>query len=403
MRALLVHRNFPGQFRHLAPALIARGDEVRALTWEGNQNPRSVPTIEYSVNPPKGASPVDHYAANLLNAQAATRAALEATRTDGFKPDLVVGSINWGETLFLKEIYPDARHVGYAEFFYDPRGRDTDFDPEFSSADLGRDMRVIARTAHLLMGAARSDHLISPTAWQASTFPPEFHDKISVVHDGVDTEFLRPDPQAQFKLPNGQVLKAGQEVLTFVNRNLEPYRGFHILMRALPAILAARPNLQVVMVGGEDRGYGPIPSADMSWKQYMMREVGAQIDPRRVHFTGRVSYPDLISLLQVSRAHVYLSYPFVLSWSMLEAMALGCLVVGSNTQPVAEAIRHGETGLLVDFFDVKGWQDTLIDVLAHPEVYAHLRDGARQHIVDTYDLRSQCLPRLLSILDHQLR
>ncbi|NRB36575.1 MAG: glycosyltransferase [Rhodobacteraceae bacterium] len=402
MKIVLVHRNFPGQFRYLAPALIKRGDEVRALTWSQNQNQRQVPTIEYEVEPPPGNNPVQHYAANLMNAQAAANAAAAYSQAEGFVPDLVIGSINWGETLFLRDVWPEARHIGYAEFFYDPKGRDTDFDPEFSRPDLARDMRVVARTPHLLMGATRSDHLISPTKWQASTFPSEFRSKISVVHDGVDTTMLQPDPGARFKLPNGQELKAGDEVLTFVNRNLEPYRGFHILMRALPTILKARPNLQVVMVGGEERGYGPVPAPDVTWKQVMMREVGDKLDTRRLHFTGRIPYADLVSLLQVSRAHVYLSYPFVLSWSMMESMALGCLVIGSDTPPVAEVIEHQKNGLLVDFFDVPGWEGAIIDALENPKKYQPLRDAARAHIVETYDLKTRCLPRLLDVVDGNL-
>ena len=263
-------------------------------------------------------------------------------------------------------------------------------------------MRVVARTPHLLMGATRSDHLISPTKWQASTFPSEFRSKISVVHDGVDTTMLQPDPGARFKLPNGQELKAGDAVLTFVNRNLEPYRGFHILMRALPTILKARPNLQVVMVGGEERGYGPVPAPDVTWKQVMMREVRDKLDTRRLHFTGRIPYADLVSLLQVSRAHVYLSYPFVLSWSMMESMALGCLVIGSDTPPVAEVIEHQKNGRLVDFFDVPGWEGAIIDALENPKKYQPLRDAARAHIVETYDLKTRCLPTLLDVVDGNL-
>jgi len=218
------------------------------------------------------------------------------------------------------------------------------------------------------------------------------------VFDGVNTERLTPDHKAHFRLPNGETLYRGDEVLTFVNRNLEPYRGFHTLMRALPDVLKARPNLQVVMVGGEDRGYGPIPSRDKSWKQFMMDEVGGKLDLSRVHFTGRIPYDALINLLRISSVHCYLSYPFVLSWSMLEAMSLECLVVGSDTPPVAELIEHGATGLLVDFFDTNAWSKQLIEVLENPDEFTHIRQAARQHVVENYDLSAVCLPRLLSIL-----
>lgn len=398
MKIVLVHRNFPGQFRHLAPALIRMGHEVRALTWKGNQNPRSVPTLEYQVEDIDANGPIADFARHHANGQAAAQVCAAQTARDGFVPDLVVGSINWGETLYLRDVWPDARHVGYAEFCYNPRGLDTDFDPEFSQTSLERDTRVVARTAHLVLGATRCDRLISPTKWQASTFPAEMQGKIDVVHDGVATEALTPDDSATSTLPNRQVLGAKDEVITFVNRNLEPYRGYHTFMRALPDILRRRPNAQVVIVGGTGRGYGPIPARDVTWKDYMTREVGSQIDPRRVHYTGQVPYGDLLSLLRISSAHVYLSYPFVLSWSMLEAMALGCLVIGSDTPPVAEAIEHGKTGLLVDFFDHQAWADTIVNVLEQPEDYAHLRAAARAHIVETYDLQSRCLPKLLDVL-----
>jgi glycosyltransferase involved in cell wall biosynthesis len=320
-------------------------------------------------------------------------------RSHGRVDPKCVGIITWGETLFLKEVYPEARHLGYAEFMYQTRGADTGFDPEFSRDDFVGRVRVLGRRALLMQAALQADALMSPTRWQASTFPAELQSKMSVIHDGVDTVKIAPKEGVSFRVPNGPILRQGDEVLTFVNRNLEPYRGYHILMRALPKIMKARPDCHVVMVGGEQAGYGPVPSADKSWKQFMHEEVGDKIDPRRLHYTGRVPYEDLLNLLRIGTAHAYLTYPFVLSWSMMEAMSLGCLVVGSKTSPVEELIEHGKTGLLVDFFDVDAWAEQLIEVLRAPQDYAHLRQAARQHIVDTYDLRSQCLPQLMNFVE----
>lgn len=399
MRILLVHRNFPGQFRYLAPALIKAGHKVGVLTWEENPNPQPLPHVTYknTLGPMRGIG--DTYNEYAKLGASAAQAAWDLRQRTGEVPDVVFGIINWGETLYLREVWPEARHLGYAEFMYQPRGADTGFDPEFSRNDFAGRVRIIGRRAHLMQAALQADALMSPTAWQASTFPPELRSKISVIHDGVDTDRIAPAP-ASFRVPDGPILRTGDEVLTFVNRNLEPYRGYHILMRALPRIMRERPELHVVMVGGEAAGYGPVPAKDKSWKQYMHEEVGDQLDLSRIHYTGRIPYDDLLSLLRVGRAHAYLTYPFVLSWSMMEAMSLGCMVVGSRTAPVEELIEDGVTGRLVDFFDVDGWADTLIDVLANPEKHAPMRAAARQHIVDTYDLKTRCLPRLIDFVEN---
>ena len=396
MRILLVHRNFPGQFRYLGPALVKAGHKVGVLTWEQNQNPRVLPTALYRHEMGRTKGLAGFYTDHIENGAAAARAAW-GIKQKGDAPDVVFGSINWGETLFLKEVWPEARHLGYAEFLYGTRGHDTGFDPEFSRPGIETDIRTISRTGHLVLAATRADALLSPTAWQASTFPPEIRPKISVIHDGVDTTRIAPDPGAAYQVPDGPLLKQGDEVLTFVNRNLEPYRGYHILMRALPKVMAARPSLQVVMVGAHGSGYGPSPSKG-SWKDIFLDEVRDRIDESRLHYTGRIPYPDLLNVLRVGRAHAYLTYPFVLSWSMLEAMSLGCLVVGSNTPPVAEVIEDGVTGHLVDFFDIDAWAEKLIEVLADPAAQAPIRAAARQHIIDTYDLQTVCLPKLMDFV-----
>ncbi len=398
MKILLVHRNFPGQFRYLAPALRNAGHNVAVLTWEKNQNPQPMPHIRYSYEMGPTRELGATYAENAMNGAAAARTAKALRDKTGEVPDVVFGIINWGETLFLREVWPEARHLGYAEFLYASSGLDTGFDPEMSRQDFGRNLRVVARKAHLLQAAVQADALLAPTAFQASTFPPEIRAKMSVIHDGVDTGRIAPDPEAAFQVPGGPLLRAGDEVLTFCNRVLEPYRGFHTLMRALPAVLEARPNAHVLMIGGESGGYGPIPAKDKTWKDVMLAEVGDRLDLSRVHFLGRVPYEQFLSVMQVGRAHAYLSYPFVLSWSMLEAMSLGAHVIGSRTPPVEEVISDGETGTLVDFFDVEGWARALTDALANPGKYTARREAARRHIVDTYDLKSVCLPKLMDFV-----
>lgn len=402
MRILFLHQNFPGQFLHLAPAMQARGHEVLALTDEGNQRPSPINTVRYRTpTTPKGGSPLAKtYGQMAERGAAVARAAVQLRDRMGFQPDLIVAHSGWGESLFLKEIWPDVRVLTYGEFLYNARGLDVGFDPEFQSKRSGVNVSITARAAHLTQAAVLADQILSPTEWQASTFPNSLRQKIQVIHDGIDTDKLRPDPTAQLELPEaGLTLRPGDEVLSFVSRRLEPYRGYHIFMRSLPDVLAARPDAQVVIIGEEGVGYGPRPSGDKSWKQTFLDEVSDRLDLTRVHFLGRVPYPRFLALMQVTRVHAYLTYPFVLSWSMLEAMSAGALVIGSETGPVTEVIEDGVNGRLVDFFDVPGWSAALTDALANPTANDGLRAAARETIVQRYDLKTRCLPALQRLLE----
>jgi glycosyltransferase involved in cell wall biosynthesis len=327
------------------------------------------------------------------------RAALTLREKHGYVPDVIFGHSGWGETLFLKEVWPEAKLLVYAEFYYKGRGADVGFDPEFNPPVFDQVMIAQGRTAHLGQALVHADAGLSPTRWQASTYPPTLRHMIEVIFDGVNTDVMTPNPSAVVTLPDGPTFAAGDEVLTFVNRNLEPYRGYHTFMRALPAVMAARPNAQVVIVGGDEVSYGAAPKGAKGWKDLILNEVRDKLDLSRVHFIGKVPYPTFVNLMQVSRVHAYLTYPFVLSWSMLEAMSAGALVVGSRTAPVEEVIRDGVNGLLVDFFDVAKWSETLIGCLADPEAYAPLRLAARRTILENYDLHSICLPRMVEFVE----
>jgi glycosyltransferase involved in cell wall biosynthesis len=397
MRILLVHRNFPGQFRYLGAALARAGHTVGVITWDQNKNPRILPTALYKHEMGRTKGLTGFFSDNVENGAAAARTAWRLKK-NGDAPDVVFGSINWGETLFLREVWPEPRHLGYAEFCYSPTGRDTGFDPEFSRLSLESMIRTVARTGHLVLAATRADALLSPTKWQATSFPQEVQQKMSVIHDGVDTTRITPDPDATYQVPDGPLLSRKDEVVTFVNRNLEPYRGYHIFMRALPKMMRDRPNAHFVLIGADQRGYGPVHASGKSWKEIFLSEVRDEIDPSRLHFLGRVPYDDFLSVLRIGRAHVYFTYPFVLSWSMLEAMSMGCCVIASATPPVEEVITDGETGHLVGFFDIEGLANKVKECLENPEAQDRIRQNARQHIVENYDLKTACLPQLMNFV-----
>ncbi|SDW87488.1 glycosyltransferase [Roseicitreum antarcticum] len=403
MKILFIHQNFPGQFLHLAPALKARGHQVLALTAAHNQRESPVETVRYPFPDPApdpGQTRLGRtFTAMTDRGHRAARAARQLRDRHGFVPDVVFGHCGWGETLFLHEVWPDARHLSYAEFFYGSTGLDVGFDPEFSTDPFDSALSVTARQAHLALAMLHANAALTPTEFQADTFPAAFRDRLTIIHDGIDTARLTPDPSATVTLPDGTTLRAGDEVLTFMNRNLEPYRGYHIFMRALPDVLAARPHARVVIVGGDDVSYGARPPAGRSWKTIFLDEVADRLDPTRVHFTGKLPYDTYMRLMQVTRVHAYLTVPFVLSWSLLEAMSMGCAIVASKTAPVQEVITDGVHGRLVDFFDIDGWATTLTDALAYPESFRSLRHNARAHVVENYDLRSICLPRLIRFVE----
>ncbi|MFC5737621.1 glycosyltransferase [Sinirhodobacter huangdaonensis] len=402
MKILFVHQNFPGQFPRLAPALQARGHQVLALTAETNSRTSPVRVVKYRK---PGAVTIEPrltrmYAEVSERGLRAAFAARSLRERHGYVPDVIFGHSGWGETLYLKEVWPEAKLLVYAELMYRTTGLDTDFDPEFARPGLESRISTTARSAHLIQAMVQADAALSPTAFQAGTFPPELRAKITVCHDGIDTERVKPDPAARFTVPGTtQTFRPGDEVLTFVSRSLEPYRGFHTFMRALPAVMAARPAAQVLIVGEEGQSYGGAPKDAASWKQKMLAEVGDRLDMSRVHFLGRVSYTDFVSILQVGRVHAYLTYPFVLSWSLMESMAAQALVIASDTAPLREVITDGVNGRLVDFFDVAGWSAALSEALADPARYDPLRAAARRTILETYDLQSVCLPRLVDFVE----
>jgi glycosyltransferase involved in cell wall biosynthesis len=403
MNILFVHQNFPGQFKHLAPALAQQGHRVVALHINPCPPVPGVHLVRYQAQGQPGQGThrwVSDLEIKTLRAEAAYRAARQL-QADGFTPDVIVAHPAWGESLFLSQVWPAARMGIYCEFFYQAQGADVGFDPEFPGADPDVACRLQMKNANYELHFPRAHAGIAPTHWQASLFPEPFASRIAVIHDGIRTDQVCPNPEARLQLQtrNGPVtVGRDDEVITFVNRNLEPYRGYHQFMRALPAILKARPQARVVIIGGNELSYGAAPPRGpegqaQTWREIFLNEVKGELDLSRVHFVGKVPYADYLRVLQVSTVHVYLTYPFVLSWSLLEAMSSGCAIVASDTTPVREAIRDGETGQLVDFFDPAALALQVIALCDNPAERARLGAKARAFAVENYDLEMRCLPR----------
>lgn len=400
LKYLFIHQNFPGQYKHLAPLLAAQGHEVVGLGMNQLQMPLpGVRYFQHTVQPqPHGHRPppqLKDLHGKVLRGESAA-ALLESLKAQGFTPDVVFVHPGWGEALFVKDVFPKAKLLIYAEYYYGAEGGDAFFDPEFSNSSPAALQRLRLRNTHLLHAMSVADGALSPTAFQRDRHPAWFRERITVVHDGIDTARFRPDPSAYVQLRTaGITLRPGDEVVVFVARQLEPYRGYHIFMRSLPALLKARPNARVVIVGGDGVSYGASPPEGKTWKQIFLDEVKDQLDMRRIHFVGKVPHTVLTQLMQVSAVYIYLTYPFVLSWSLMEAMSTGCLIVASRTAPVQEVIEHGRNGLLVDFFDHQALAATVADALERRAELQHLRDAARQTIIERYDMAQQCMPALL--------
>lgn len=388
MNVLFIHQNFPGQFHHLAGHLVSdpQNRVVAICQPHAPRHPMVRNTIVYKpARRPRADA--HHYLRGMeegvLNGQAVAQELLKLRKT-GFVPDIVIAHPGWGEALYVKDVFPATPLLSLFEFFYHADGADANFDPEYPLNLNGR-ARIRTRNALHLLNLTACDAGISPTHWQKSLHPAEFHSAISVIHEGIDTRMVVPNPYQTFTLPSGKVLTRRDEVVTYVARNLEPYRGFHQFMRAVEEICRRRPNAEVVIVGGDEVSYGQRLPEGKTYRQQLLQEVS--IDQCRVHFLGKIPYACYLALLQVSSAHVYLTVPFVLSWSMLEAMAAGCLVIGSDTAPVREVLQHGKNGLLVDFFSPKQISEAVDKVVDHPDRLQSIREAARQIVIEHYEVR----------------
>ncbi len=382
MKYLFVHQNFPGQYLHIVRHLAAsKQHDVVFITEPNDNRVAGVRKVPYAK--PRAAALEAHIAARELDAAVRRAEVVAATASNlkqlGFQPDIIIGHHGWGELLNIRDVWPGAPLLGYMEFYYSTDGIDVGFDPEFP-IQIADFPRIRAKNAINLLALNLDAHGQTPTQWQLSTYPKWARQFITLLPEGVHLDVCKPDARARRRnLRIGTTtIRPSEKLVTYVARDLEPYRGFHLMMRAVPHLLRARKDIRVVIVGGDGISYGT-PPAEGTWRQKMLNELGDSIDPERVVFPGRIEYPAYVAMLQRSDAHVYLTYPFVASWSLREALAAGCVVIGSDTPTVTEFITHGLNGLLVSFFDPKGLADTVLRVLEDAQLAHRLREGARRY------------------------
>lgn len=396
MKLLFVHQNMPGQYRELVQWLAAQGGHEIVFLTQRKKHPQieGVRTVVYQTHHKAGddayglSKTWETAAGNGFGAVTALAKIVKA----GFTPDIVIGHVGWGEMSFFREVLPDTPMIGFFEYFYSVNGGPVGFDRDAPVSDHAPFI-MHGHNVVPLVNIEAVDLGHSPTFWQRDRFPASFHDKIYVCHDGIRTDKLVPNKKAKVTLGRlGRPLTANDEIVTYMARNLETTRGFHQFMRALPHIQKARPNARILVIGGNDVSYGGKSKHPGGLRGQMEAEVGHLLDWDRLHFLGQVPYGDYQKIIQISSCHIYLTMPFVLSWSLLETMAMGATIVASDVAPVREAMAHGETGLLVDFFDPEALAAQVVEVLERPKDFAHLGAAARQHVIDTYDFLDVCLP-----------
>jgi len=399
VRLLLIHQNFPGQFRQLAPDLHRRGHELVAIC--SHARPVQVPCriLRYQ-EPPRPAAnlPLNQQLAQDAFARGEQVAKLcHQLHLEGWKPEAIAVHSGWGESLGLREVWPDMPQVVWPELWVRPEHGGYGVDPQKPQAGLHACLEQLGRNTLTRAALSMATAWVLPTQHQANSLPPEFQgSRLHVIHEGIDTRLASPNPDVSYTV-RGQPITRKTPTLTFVNRNLERLRGFDVFMRALPEILGRHPTLRVMIVGDSGMGYGGGDPSAKPMRQLLLEELAGQIDLERIHFLGRIPHPQLIGLLQASSVHVYLSYPFVMGWSLLEAMACGCSIVASQGMPVEEVIQDGSQGLLVPMDDPGALAHQVLRLLADQPLRLRLASAARQAAL-AWD-QEQMLPRLAGLLE----
>jgi glycosyltransferase involved in cell wall biosynthesis len=398
MDILFIHQNFPAQFGHLARHLMAtRGWRCWFASRTSGGDAGGIRKFEYKTT--GGARETTHYCSRTFeNAIWHAHGVFEACKAQReLKPDLIVGHSGFGSTLFLRELYPDVPIINYFEYFYHSHGSDIDYRPEFPPSEMDI-LRARARNAMLLLDLDNCNRGYSPTEYQRSLFPAVYQPKIEVIFDGVETNLFRPRDGVARQVA-GRPIPEKLRVVTYVSRGFESMRGFDIFMRTAKRIYEQYPDVLFVCVGSDLIWYG---GDERFIKHKTFREhVFAQdtYDLSKFVFTGLVNPPTLVEILNLSDLHIYLTVPFVLSWSLMDALACGCTVLASDTEPVREVIDDGDNGLLRDFFDVEGLAAEAVEVLRDPAAYAPLGERAVERIHQEYAV-NVTLPRIVGLFVH---
>lgn len=400
MHIVFVHQNMPAQYVHIANHFAQqRGSKVSYFTKNKQEPLPNVRKVKYELSRQakrEGHPYILGMDSHILYGQAVARTMMEYVKTTG-KPDVICVHPGWGEGLFLRDVLPDTPILSYGEFYYNGRGSDIDF-KNGDQTDIDAICGARVRNSHLTLSLEAADWAVSPTEWQFRQHPDFVRRKASIIHDGIRSNICVPDDDATIILPNGRVLSRDDEIVTYIARNLEPYRGFDVFMEAAEQIHKRRPNAHILCVGGDEVSYGAAPRNAPNWRSLMLAKAKG-VDPERIYFTGRVPYSYYLKAVQVSRVHVYLTYPFVLSWSFLETMSCGGVIVGSRTPPVEEVLVEGENGIYTDFFNKDEIVEKVCMLLEDEEQRRHLSQGARRTILERYDLDTVCLPNQIDLVE----
>tara|TARA_B100000287_G_scaffold347646_1_gene335556 strand:+ start:2344 stop:3612 length:1269 start_codon:yes stop_codon:yes gene_type:complete len=418
IQILFIHQNYPAQFKSLAPYLIKdKRFEVHIMhardkNEEVNEKGAIIHRYGFNRDTTQDIHPLAaEFETKMIRAESAYSEA-KKLKKEGLNPKLIIAHPGWGEAYLLKLVWPSTKVLSYHEFYYSIKDSDIDFDTSNpysveDSEDIQK--KLIARNAPLLMSFNQSDAMMSPTDFQRKTAPNIYQNKINVIHDGIDTNIVKKYPDAYLNLnKDGKEIRITKEdkIVSFVNRTLEPYRGYHKFINSIPSIQKEHPDTYFILVGSFDKdtvSYGALPPKGESFRDLFLKDIIDEIDMTKVFFPGRIQYDHLLTLFSITSAHIYFTYPFVLSWSMLEAMACEALVIGSSTEPVKELIKHNKNGLLVDFFDIEGLSKTVNTVLSNPKKYDQLKKKARETILKNYDLDTICLPNQLKLIESLIK
>ena len=401
LKLLLLHQNFPGQFRQLAPYLQRAGHELMAICSHDRPVMPGVEVHRYAAppKPPGSMSLSQQLWFDALARANAVAHLCERLRQRGWLPDRILAHSGWGEPLGLPEVFPDVPLILWPELWVKPEHGGHGSDPQLPPAGLSQRLDQLGRNAITRLALERASAWVLPTRHQAQSLPQEFQGSgLNVIHEGIDTDLAAPNPDVHFEV-RGQRIDRSIPVLTFVNRNLERLRGFDVFMRSLPSLMKEHPRLRVMIVGDNEKGYGQLHPSGRPLREVMLEELQGQLDFDRVHFFGRIPHPHLIALLQVSSVHVYLSYPFIMGWSLLEAMACGCALVASEGMPVEEVITNGVEGVLVPMDQPALLAQRVSALLRDQNLRERLGKAARQK-AEQFD-QSHTLPKLAAVVDAQ--